>query len=163
MCPHVHTLKVHFRECYQELSLDNKISKHDFIFFYFAQKIHVIHCCFLVAKSCPTLCDPMDCGPPDSSVHGISQARILEWVAISFSRGSGDWTHIWIEPTSLALTDELVTVERPGKPTPLPPALSPSTPLPHRIFVPRLGIGRMLPALQADSLPLSHQGNPIKY
>ena len=35
----------------------------------------------LVAQSCPTLCDPMD--PPDSSVHGISQARILEWVAIS--------------------------------------------------------------------------------
>ena len=37
----------------------------------------------LVAQSCPTLCDPMDCGPPDSSDHGISQARILEWVAIS--------------------------------------------------------------------------------
>ena len=34
------------------------------------------------------LCDPMDCSPPGSSVHGISQARILEWVAISFSRGS---------------------------------------------------------------------------
>ena len=35
-----------------------------------------------------TLCDPMDCSPPDSSVYGILQARILEWVAISFSRGS---------------------------------------------------------------------------
>ena len=34
---------------------------------------------------CLTLCDPMDCGSPDSSVHGILQARILEWVAISFS------------------------------------------------------------------------------
>ena len=34
------------------------------------------------------LCDPVDCSPPDSSVHGILQARILEWVAISFSRGS---------------------------------------------------------------------------
>ena len=42
----------------------------------------------LVAQSCLTLCDPMDCSPPGSSVHGISQARILEWVAISFSRGS---------------------------------------------------------------------------
>ena len=41
-----------------------------------------------VAQSCPTLCDPMDCSPPGSSVHGILQARILEWVAISFSRGS---------------------------------------------------------------------------
>ena len=37
---------------------------------------------------CPTLCDPMDCSPPGSSVHGILQARILEWVAIPFSRGS---------------------------------------------------------------------------
>ena len=35
-----------------------------------------------------TFCDPVDCSPPGSSVHGISQARILEWVAISFSRGS---------------------------------------------------------------------------
>ena len=42
----------------------------------------------LVAQSCPTVCDPMDCNPPGSSVHGILQARILEWVAISFSRGS---------------------------------------------------------------------------
>ena len=41
-----------------------------------------------VAQSCPTLCDPMDCSPPGSSVHGILQARILEWVAIPFSRGS---------------------------------------------------------------------------
>ena len=41
-----------------------------------------------VTQSCPTLCYPVDCSPPGSSVHGISQARILEWVAISFSRGS---------------------------------------------------------------------------
>ena len=39
-------------------------------------------------QSCPTLCDPMDCSPPCSSVHGISQARILDWVAMPFSRGS---------------------------------------------------------------------------
>ena len=39
-------------------------------------------CCCLVVKSCPTLCDPMDCSPRGSSVHGVSQARILEWVAI---------------------------------------------------------------------------------
>ena len=42
----------------------------------------------LVAQSCPTLCGPMDCSPPGSSVHGILQARRLEWVAISFSKGS---------------------------------------------------------------------------
>ena len=41
-----------------------------------------------VAQSWPTLFDPMDCSPPGSSVHGILQARILEWVAIPFSRGS---------------------------------------------------------------------------
>ena len=41
-----------------------------------------------VAQSCPTLCDPMDCGLPGSSVHGIFQERVLEWVAISFSRRS---------------------------------------------------------------------------
>ena len=40
-----------------------------------------------VTQLCPTLCDPMDCSLPGSSVHGISQARVLEWVAISFSRG----------------------------------------------------------------------------
>ena len=43
--------------------------------------------CVLVAQSCPTLCDPMDCNPQGSSVHEIFQARILEWVAISFSGG----------------------------------------------------------------------------
>ena len=42
----------------------------------------------LVTQSCPTLCDPMDCSTPGSSVHGIFQAVVLEWVAISFSRGS---------------------------------------------------------------------------
>ena len=41
-----------------------------------------------VAQSCLTLCDPMDYSPPSSSVHGILQARILEWVAIPFSRES---------------------------------------------------------------------------
>ena len=41
----------------------------------------------LVTQSCQTLCDPMDCSPPGSSVHGISQERTLEWVAIPFFRG----------------------------------------------------------------------------
>ena len=39
-----------------------------------------------VAQSCPTLSEPMDCSPPGSTIHGILQARILEWVAISFFR-----------------------------------------------------------------------------
>ena len=49
------------------------------------------------AQLCPTLCDPMDCSPSGSSVHGIFQARILHWLAISFSRGSSwprDQTHV---------------------------------------------------------------------
>ena len=51
----------------------------------------------MYAQSCPTLCNPMDCSPPGSSVHGIFQARILERDAISFSRGSSwprDWTQV---------------------------------------------------------------------
>ena len=44
--------------------------------------------CSVVAQSWPTLCDPMDCSPPGSSIHGILSARVLEWVAIPFSRGS---------------------------------------------------------------------------
>ena len=49
------------------------------------------------AQSCLTLCDPLDCSPPGSSIHGILQARILEWVATSSSRGSSqprDQTHV---------------------------------------------------------------------
>ena len=49
-----------------------------------------------VSQSCPTLCDPMDCSPPGSSVHGSLQARIPEWVAMPSSRGSSpprDQTH----------------------------------------------------------------------
>ena len=45
----------------------------------------IIFCVCSVAQSCPTLCDPMDCNPPGSSVHGIFQARTMEQVAISFS------------------------------------------------------------------------------
>ena len=56
---------------------------------------------FSVAQLCPTIWDPMDCNPSASSVHGIFQARILEWVAISYSRGSSwprDWT--WVSSVS---------------------------------------------------------------
>ena len=57
----------------------------------------VFYCCCLLAKSCLIFCNPMDCSPLDSSVHGISQARILKWVAISFFRGSSrhrNWTRV---------------------------------------------------------------------
>ena len=51
----------------------------------------------LVTQLCLNLCDPMDCSSPNSFVHGILQARILEWVAIPFSRGSSrprDWSQV---------------------------------------------------------------------
>ena len=57
--------------------------------------------------------DPMDYSPPGSSLHGISQARILKWAAISFSRECS-WPRI--EPMSLALAGGLFTTEPPGKP-----------------------------------------------
>ena len=80
---------------------------------------HVIYAIHLagqvsVTQSCPTLCDPMDCIPPDSSVHGILQARILEWVAISFSRGS---FRPGIEPRSPVLQpDSLPSESHQGSP-----------------------------------------------
>ena len=63
-----------------------------------------------VAQSYPTLFDPVDCSLPGSSIHGILQARILEWVAISFSRGSPG-----IKPGSPALEADALTSETPGK------------------------------------------------
>ena len=62
-----------------------------------AQEQFNFSCCCLGTKSCLTLCDPMHGSPPGSPDHGISQARLLEWVAISCSKGSSwprDLTHI---------------------------------------------------------------------
>ena len=76
------------------LSLQNSTSLLDFL-------SHLCTSHYLVCsatQSCLTLCDPMNCNLPGSSVHGTFQARILEWVAISFSRGSSwprDQTHIF--------------------------------------------------------------------
>ena len=59
--------------------------------------LNLFCCCCSVAKLCLTLCNPMDCSRPGSSVHGISQARILEWVVISLSKGSSQprgWTRV---------------------------------------------------------------------
>ena len=66
----------------------------------------------LVAQSCPTLCDRMDYSPTGSSVHGIFQARILEWVATSYSR---DLLVPGIELVSPALAGRFFTPESPGK------------------------------------------------
>ena len=73
-------------------------------------------CACSVTSSCPTLCDLMDCSQPGSSVHGIFQARILEWVAIS---SPGDLPDPGIEPRSLAspaFVGRFFTTAPPGKP-----------------------------------------------
>ena len=74
-----------------------------------------------LAQSCLTLCNPVDCSPPGSSVHGILQARMLEWVAISFS---GDLPDPGIKPRSPALQADALTSEPPGNPPPELPCYS---------------------------------------
>ena len=68
-------------------------------------------------QSCPTLCNPMDCSLPSSPVHGVLQARILEWVAISFSKGSSspkEWTPSLASPVLVQGSSPLALL---GKPT----------------------------------------------
>ena len=68
--------------------------------------------CVQFAQSYLTPCSPMDCSPPGSPVHGISQARILDWVVIP----AGNLLDPGIEPTSLVSASRLFTTEPPGKP-----------------------------------------------
>ena len=80
------------------------------------EDLDTVHCCCccLVAQSCP-LCDPVDCSPPGSSVHGILQARTLEWVAMPSYRGSSqprDQTCV------SCMAGGFFTSEPPGKPIP---------------------------------------------
>ena len=84
-------------------------------------------CEMLVTQSCPTPCDHMDWDLPGSSVHGILQSRILEWVAISFSRRSSrprDWTH------ASALQADSLSCKPPGKFKPVDYIILPLTPSP---------------------------------
>ena len=69
-----------------------------------------------VNQSCPNLCSPMDCSPPGFSVHGILQARLLEWVTFSSSRGSSpsrDQTRVSFV---FCIGRQNITTELPGKP-----------------------------------------------
>ena len=66
-----------------------------------------------VAQSCPTLCDPLDCSPPGSSVCGISQARIQEWLPFP---PPGDLPDPGTEPASPALAGRFFSTAPPGKP-----------------------------------------------
>ena len=108
--------------------------------------------CFSVAKLCLTLCNPMNCSLPGSSVHGISQAKILEWVAISFS-GESSWPRDWTSRVRLSATPSTIQsteISRPeywsGQPIPSPGDL------------PDPGIELGYPALQTDSLPTELSG-----
>ena len=65
-----------------------------------------------VAQSCPPLCDPMDCSLPGSSLHGILQARVLEWVAIFLLQGI--FPNPGIEPRSPAFQADALTSKPPG-------------------------------------------------
>ena len=84
-----------FPNSYQLISNEIKIHTKNVEFGFFCI---ILWCCCSVAKSCLTLCDLVDCHPPGLDfVHGISQARMLEWVAIFFSKGSfwpRNWTFI---------------------------------------------------------------------
>ena len=69
--------------------------------------------CVKLLQSCATLCDPMDCSPPGSSVHGILQTRILEWVAMPSSR---DLISMPCISCVSCIVGEFFTAEPPGKP-----------------------------------------------
>ena len=93
-----------------------------FLFKSFAHVLNRVYfgCCWAVhgcsvTHLCLTLCDPMDCSPPGSSVHGIFQARILELVGISYSRGLS-WPRDGRSPESPALGGGFFTTQPPGKP-----------------------------------------------
>ena len=83
---------------------------------------HRMHVCMCVLSHV-WLCDPMDCRPRDSPVHGIFYARILEWVAISYSRGSSqhrDWTHVsCVSCTGRWIVHHWTTWEAQSRDTPL--------------------------------------------
>ena len=80
---------------------------------YVGEACYQVCVCVLVTQSCPTFCGHMDCSLPGSSLHRILQARILEWFAIPFSRGSsqpGGWTRV------SCVASGFFTTEPPGKP-----------------------------------------------
>ena len=83
-----------------------------FFFLFWNREVDFHCCCCLVAQLCQTLCDPVDCSLSDSPVQGVSQARILDWVAISFSRGS---SQPW-DQTRASCIGRFFTTELLGKP-----------------------------------------------
>ena len=107
-----------------------------------------------VTQSCLTLYNTMDCILPGFSVHGILQAKILEWVAYSFSRGS---SHPGMEPRSPALQVHSLLSEPPGQPKNTGVS---SLSLPSLEDLPDREIELGSPALHVDSLPAQLPGKP---
>ena len=91
-----------------------------------------------LAQACPTLSNPVDCSPPGSSVHGILQARILEWVAISFSRGSShprDRTRVSYVAGRFFTVSQIREALRPGYSRVISDSLTPSSRVEHFVHV----------------------------
>ena len=120
--------------------------------------MHVsICCCSLFAQSCPTLCNPIDCSPPDFPVHRISQAKILEWVAISFSRGSfRSRDHTCIS----CIAGGFFTTEPPGKPMYLSVSMKVKVKFLSRV---RLFATPWTAACQASSLSITNSWSLLKF
>ena len=120
MLSHIHTHKEIFKGLDIFIILIMVIESHRYADIQTQQIICISHVQLFCSKwvcllSYVRLCDPMDCSPPGSSVHGIFQARILEWVTISYFRGSSD---PGMKPTSLgslALTADSLPTKSPGK------------------------------------------------
>ena len=88
---HVHPWLIHVNVWQNQYSIvkKNKIKikiKKSIYWMYLLYTVLCSSVLCLVAQWCPTLCDPMDCSPPGSSLHGIFQERILKWVAVPYSR-----------------------------------------------------------------------------
>ena len=81
--------------------------------FIFVLYVFTVCCCYFVTQLCLTLCNPTDCSPPGSSVHGILPARIPKWVVIPFSRWSF-WLRGWTSVPSIS--SRFFAAEPPGKP-----------------------------------------------
>ena len=120
---------------------------------------HVLHACVLSRVCRVWLWDPMDCSPPGSSVHGLLQAKILEWVAMPSSRGS---SQPGIKPRFPTLQADSIPSEPPGKPKNTGVG---SLSLLQGIF-PTQGLNPHLLQLlhwQAGSLPLVPPGKPLRH
>ena len=122
-------------------------------------------CCCLVTKSCLALCKLIDCSPLGSPVHVISQARILEWVAISFSKESSG-----VKPVSLAWQVDSLPLSHLRSPPPPVGLLYylfiyfwSGLPFPSPRDLPDPGIKPRSPALQADALTSEPPGKPIYF